>query len=133
MCLQRDERGDVGRVNAHAGRDGRVEPKVWLGSGLGSGSGLGLRPGLGLGLGLGLELGLEVGLLRTQGLRGNRWVGFWAWGGKRRACRPTLCLSKAYIGRRWPGVGPAAVCGARRKKGKGLGLGLGPGSRPGPG
>ena len=116
MCLQRDERGDVGRVNAHAGWDGRVEPKVWLG----------------LGLGLGLELGLEVGLLRTQGLRGNRWVGFWVWGGKRRACRPTLCLSKAYIGRRWPGVGPA-VCGARRKKGKGLGLGLGSGSRPGPG
>ena len=131
MCLQqRHERGDVGRVNAHAGRDGRVEPKVWLGLGLGSGSGLGLRPGLGLGLGL--ELGLEVGLLRTQGLRGNRWVGFWVWGGKRRACRPTLCLSKAYIGRRWPGVGPA-VCGARRKKGKGLGLGLGSGSRPGPG
>ena len=46
MCLQRDERGDVGRVNAHAGRDGRVEPKVWLGLGLGLelGSGLGLRP-----------------------------------------------------------------------------------------
>ena len=79
MCLQRHERGDVGRVNAHAGWDGRVEPKVWLG----------------LGLGLGLELGLEVGLLRTQGLRGNRWVGFWVWGGRGAPTDPMP--SKAYI------------------------------------